>query len=190
MVGPRLFTVCFGFGLPPLPIAALAIAFAESGWLGARETNLRSYPKSKPQASQRSTASMNSRPFLVGLRSLRPRRWIAAALVPLLLFAQLATAAYLCPQVSQAMSQATAMPLNCEMANADPEQPALCQVHCEAGARASGNWTDFAHPPLALDSQPTWRLPSRANDLICAATPTAPLPGGPPLYLVHVVFRE
>lgn len=33
--GQRLFTLWFGLGLPPLVIGALAIAFAESGWLGA-----------------------------------------------------------------------------------------------------------------------------------------------------------
>lgn len=133
---------------------------------------------------------MSPRPVLVELRSLRPRRWIVAALVSVLLFAQLATAAYLCPQVSQAMSQATPMPPNCEMASADPTKPALCHAHCQAGTQASGISIDLAHSPLAFDSQPNWPLPLRANNLICPATPTAPPPGGPPLYLLHVVFRE
>ena len=35
LLGQRLFTLWFGLGLPPLVIGALAIAFAESGWLGA-----------------------------------------------------------------------------------------------------------------------------------------------------------
>lgn len=36
----RLFTLWFGLGLPPLVIGALAIAFAESWWLGAAASGI------------------------------------------------------------------------------------------------------------------------------------------------------
>ena len=120
----------------------------------------------------------------------RSRRWIVAALLPLLLFAQFATAAYRCPQLAQALSHSASMPVNCDPANADPDQPALCKAHCEADAQASGSTADFTSVVLAFDSHPAWRLPPRTMVAHRIATPNALPRGSPPLYLLHMVLRN
>ena len=131
---------------------------------------------------------MNQHPFR--LCRLRLRRWIVAALLPLLLFAQFATAAYLCPQLTQAVSQSAIMPVNCDQMNADPDQPSLCKAHCQANEQASGTTLDFAPSMLAFESHPAWRLPPRTMAGARVAPSNAPPRDGPPLYLLHMVLRN
>jgi hypothetical protein len=133
---------------------------------------------------------MNKHPFQFALRSLRSRHWIVAALLPLLLFAQFATAAYLCPQLSQALSQSASMPLNCDQMNADPDQLSLCKAHCQANGQASGSTSDLAPAMLAFESHPAWRLPARTIEATCVAASNALPRGGPPLYLLHMALRN
>jgi hypothetical protein len=70
------------------------------------------------------------------------RRCLSGTLVLVLLFAQLATAAYACPAVSPVeRAQAASMPCIGSMENGtlqsmDPDQAALCFEHCKAGAHA------------------------------------------------------
>jgi hypothetical protein len=68
------------------------------------------------------------------------RRWLSGTLVLAILFAQLATAAYACPahrEASGAAAQADPpMPCGQMMGSGmalDPEQPGLCQQHCQFG---------------------------------------------------------
>lgn len=127
-------------------------------------TNLDSHPKSNRHPVQVLMASMNNHPFRLALCRSRLRRWIVAALLPLLLFAQFATAAYLCPQFSQALSRSASMPMNCDPSNADPGQPTLCKAHCQANGQASGSMSDFAPAVLPFDSHPAWRVPARTTE--------------------------
>jgi hypothetical protein len=135
-------------------------------------------------------SSMNQHPFQFALRRLRARRWIVAVQLPLLLFAQFATAAYRCPQLSQPMSQSASMPAHCDPANADREHPGLCKAHCEANAQTSGSTPDFAPMVLAFDSHPAWHTPARTTTAPRIATSNALPRGGPPLYLLHMVLRN
>jgi hypothetical protein len=83
------------------------------------------------------------------------RRWLFGTLVPVLLFAQLATAAYACPAVDVDRAQATEMPCVGSMEDGtlqamDPEQAALCVEHCKSGSKAvdAGNAPVLASPAL------------------------------------------
>ena len=132
---------------------------------------------------------MSKHPFRLALYGPRFRRWIVAALVPLLLFAQSATAAYLCPQLTQALSQSASMPVYCDQA--DPDQPTLCRAHCQANGQASGSALDFAPAMLAFESHPAWRLPARRMiEAPRVATRHARPRGSPPLYLLYMVLRD
>jgi hypothetical protein len=124
------------------------------------------------------------------LHGLRSRRWIAAVLVPLLLFAQFATAAYLCPQLVLAVSPSASMPVSCDPMNADPDQPSLCKAHCQANGQASGTTLDFAPAMLAFGSHLAWGLPARTMLATRVVTSNAPPRGGPPLYLLHMALRN
>jgi hypothetical protein len=135
-------------------------------------------------------ASINKHPLrLVSCRP-RLRRWIVAALLPLLLFAQFATAAYRCPQLSQTLSPSASMPMNCDPANADPDQPTLCKAHCEAHSQANGSTPDFSPALLAFGPHPVWRPVVHDVAAPLIATPNAPPRGSPPLYLLHMVLRN
>lgn len=155
----------------------------------ARRTNAFSPLKSDPGGSKISYSFMRKHRLQFALCSLRSRRWIAAALLPFLLFAQFATAAYLCPQLTQAVSQSASMPVNCDTANADVDQPVLCKAHCEADARAAGSTADVVPPVLAFDSHPAWHMPARSMAVTRIAPPNELPRGGPPLYLLHRVLR-
>ena len=123
-------------------------------------------------------------------RRLRWRRWIVALLVPVLLFAQGATAAYLCPQIAQAMAESAPMPVDCDASNADPDQPALCQAHCVADAQANGSAPHFMPALLSFDPHPAWLMPARLNVATRVASRYAAPVSGPPLYLLHMVLRD
>ena len=68
-------------------------------------------------------------------------------LLAMLLFAQLATAAYACPAWQAAQATEARMP-GCDgmMGDGDPDQPNLCRAHGEAGAPAMGD-PGFELPP-------------------------------------------
>lgn len=149
----------------------------------------------------------------------RLRRWIASGLTLALLFMQMATAAYACPQRAQAgqasaMAEVTAdvtadmraesvasgMP-GCEgmagpMNQMDDELPQLCKAHCvkDAQGRAPSAVPDLQPNPAALNLLVGLVAPPTLllpPTLRCGHT-DAQLrpPGGPPLYLSLLILRN
>jgi hypothetical protein len=110
----------------------------------------------------------------------------------LLLAMQLATAAYACPAVAL-----PAMP-GCD-ANMpglmDPEQPQLCQAHCQQGSQTvQPTPADAAPPAPLLLAVLNWAevallpsLPARRRPMLASG---ASPPGAPPLYLCLLVLRN
>lgn len=131
------------------------------------------------------------------------KRWIFGGMAVLLLFMQLATAAYACPAELQALRAAdvqtamAAMPgCDGDMPRAmDLEQPQLCKAHCQQGEQVVGvapigDWT----PSPLLLAVIDWRQAALA-DLpparpFSAAPPGAAPPGSPPIYLSLLVLRN
>jgi len=128
-------------------------------------------------------------PKLRPVKTPRPR-WLAAWLVLVMLFAQLATAAYACPR--GLAEEPMAMPA-CHGAHADVDQPQLCKAHCEQGSQSVSpvvspdlstvpmllavlDWTPAA--PIALQAWPA------------ALHAGAPPPGSPPIYIALQVLRN
>lgn len=138
-----------------------------------------------------------------GLR--RHRGWLSGWLVAVLLFTQLATAAYACPQLAPAaadamaeMADMAAMP-DCSgnmPTRMDPDQPQLCKAHCEAGK------TSVNSQAAALDAPPAMAVGAALVgivDVADAAQLAASMPasaadgppaGAPPLYLSFLVLRN
>jgi hypothetical protein len=127
------------------------------------------------------------------------RRWLSGWLVLALLFAQIAMAAYACPQLGAAQQPAAVMPLSeCEgpahTSGIDEEDGLLCKASCEQGAqvvKASAGF-DTAQAAVVL-----YRAPSLSGrGLISPApAPTHPAfdrrpPGWPPVYLLHRALRN
>lgn len=121
------------------------------------------------------------------------RRWLATWLMLVMLFAQLATAAYACPH--GLADEDRAMPA-CHGAQAAPgvDLPQLCKAHCEQGSQSLGpsvvldlttvpmllavlDWTPAA-PAAALQA---WPVALHAG---------APPPGSPPIYIALQVLRN
>ena len=130
----------------------------------------------------------------------RPTRWLSGWLTALLLFVQVATAAYACPAVVaavQAPAEMAAM-AGCDgnMPRAmDPDQPQLCQAHCQQGSQAVQPTpaADAPSSPLllaVLDWTDAWLLRAQpagpAHEVSAGASP----PGSPPLYLRLLVLRN
>lgn len=129
------------------------------------------------------------------------RTWIATFVALCLLFAQLATAAYACPQllkhsVDLSDSEIVAMG-NCEsmsVSEMDKEQPGLCKAHCESGRQSHEFKSNI---DVQLTPMDIWwslalvlRSVPQSVGLTSAGTHTPERPpGSPPLYLVHQVFR-
>jgi hypothetical protein len=115
----------------------------------------------------------------------------------LLLCAQLATAAYACPALADvAAARMAAMP-GCDgkmSAAMDPEQPLLCQAHCQQGSQTLNAvpLLDAPVSPLLL-AVLDWRPTQPARDSAVARRPEraagAAPPGSPPLYLRLLVLR-
>lgn len=137
-----------------------------------------------------------------GWRSGWRSRWFSGWLVAVLLFTQLATAAYACPQLAPAAGDAdaemAAMP-DCEGSSAqrmDPDQPQLCKAHCDAGT------TSVNSQPAAPDAPPAMAIGAAllgTIDVADAAQLAASMPvsvadgppaGSPPLYLRLLVLRN
>jgi hypothetical protein len=128
------------------------------------------------------------------------KRWMSGSLVMLLLFMQLATAAYACPVELQALradAEMAAMP-GCEgimPPGMDAEQPQLCKAHCQqgeqvVGATPLGDWTAWPLLLAVID----WRQAARADlpyaGLYSGPPPGAMPPGSPPIYLSLLVLRN
>ncbi|WP_114968880.1 hypothetical protein [Rhodoferax ferrireducens] len=129
------------------------------------------------------------------------RTWIATFVALCLLFAQIATAAYACPQLlkqSVSMIDGNAVVMaDCDSMSAsqmDEEQPSLCKAYCESGLQSheSKNSADVQLTALDVLWSLVWifqpALESAALAVPVTQTPERP-PGSPPLYLVHQVFR-
>lgn len=128
----------------------------------------------------------------------RQFRGLCSSLVVVLLFAQIATAAYACPRVAADMPVAVKGMPGCDghMAGTmDSEQPQLCKAHCEQGQQTvNGQPTqDLATAPLLL-SVLDWSAATLAQlpalRLQTHAPSGAPPPGSPPLYLALLVLRN
>lgn len=130
----------------------------------------------------------------------RLRRWISSGVMLAMLFMQLATAAYACPQIEKArlaLAMATAMP-GCEgmAAQMDGEQPQLCKAHCNKDAQgmAAAALPDLQPNPAAVTLLMGTVEPVRVllPASIAAGHPASQLrpPGAPPLYLSLLVLRN
>ncbi len=128
------------------------------------------------------------------------RTWLSGSLIVLLLFTQLATAAYACPAallVSGAPAEWVEMP-GCDgnmTAPMDPEQPLLCQAHCQQGSQTVHQTPapDAPATPVllaVLDWTPAVLLPAPALGRMPVVTSGASPPGSPPLYLCLLVLRN
>jgi hypothetical protein len=132
----------------------------------------------------------------------RLRRMLCGWLGVVLLFAQLATAAYACPRSGAGAPTTVAaahMP-GCDgqmPTSMDPVQPQLCKAHCEQGSQTVNavSVVDLSSAPL-LVAVLDWSPRSQARTLPAigrrypAALAGAPPPGSPPLYLALLVLRN
>lgn len=131
--------------------------------------------------------------------SRRPTRWLSGWLIVVLLFAQLATAAYACPLPPAAAPSApmAAMP-GCDEhlpGALDPDQPQLCRAHCQQGAQTVGQPVapDLTAVPVllaVLDWTPAVVAVSPGAVPTAELVSGAPPPGSPPLYLSLLVLRN
>lgn len=128
------------------------------------------------------------------------KRWVSGGLVMLLLFMQLATAAYACPAELQALRAEAAMEAmpGCDgnmPRDMDAEQPQLCKAHCQqgeqvVGATPVGDWAPWPLLWAVIDWQQAARAdlpPARAWSSL---PPGAVPPGSPPIYLSLLVLRN
>jgi hypothetical protein len=144
------------------------------------------------------------------MRALRRHRgWLCGGLVAVLLFAQLATAAYACPQLASSSAESSAVAVAEEAAAAampdcaghgvaamDPDQPQLCKAHCEAGRSSVNSQPAVPDAPPVLATDAAW---VGVVDPAAAAERAASMPGAwadgppagsPPLYLSFLVLRN
>lgn len=137
------------------------------------------------------------------MRALRRHRgWLCGWLIALVLFSQLATAAYACPQLAPAPADAVAamaaMP-DCDgsmPASMDPDQPQLCKAHCEVGKTSVNSQVTAPDAPPALavgaalvgivDGADAAQLAARMPASVADGPPI----GSPPLYLSLLVLRN
>lgn len=126
------------------------------------------------------------------------RAWTATFVALCLLFAQMATAAYACPQLNPktadvamvAMVDCDAMPSS----QMDSEQPSLCKAHCQAGQQSQDSKGGVNVPTHATDV--LWSLvwvltpilESVGHEVFAAHAHERP-PSSAPIYLVNQVFR-
>jgi hypothetical protein len=134
----------------------------------------------------------------------RHRSWLSGWLVALLLFAQWATAAYACPQLTGGATQGdattamAAMP-DCtgSMPAMDPEQPQLCKAHCDIGQQSVQSGSTALDAPSAMAHggalMGVLRLADAAERAASMLPPTrwaGPPAGTPPLYISLLVLRN
>ena len=137
------------------------------------------------------------------MRALRRHRgWLSGWLIAVLLFTQLATAAYACPQLAPESADAAAamavMP-DCDgsmPASMDPEQPQLCKAHCEAGKTSVNSQlaAPDAPPALAGGAALVGMVDVVDAAQLAAAMPASVADGPPvgslPLYLSFLALRN
>lgn len=132
----------------------------------------------------------------------RPRAWLSGWLIAVLLFTQLATAAYACPQLAPAPADVAAameaMP-DCDGSTAvamDPDQPQLCKAHCEAGKTSVNSQAAApdAPPAMAVGAALVGIVDVADAAQLAASMPASvadgPPVGSPPLYLSFLVLRN
>lgn len=134
----------------------------------------------------------------------RLRNWLPGWLAALLLFTQLATSAYACPQLTQPADGGAVRAV--EMADMpdcagmptqmDPDQPQLCKAHCEAGNSSVNSQPSApdAPPAVAIAAAVVGVLDVARAAQRAAAMPASaahgPPAGAPPLYLSLLVLRN
>jgi hypothetical protein len=137
------------------------------------------------------------------MRALRGHRgWLSGWLIAVMLFTQLATAAYACPQLAlepgNAAATMAAMP-GCDgsmPASMDPDQPQLCKAHCEAGKTSVNSQVAApdAPPAMAVGAALVGSVDVAEAAQLAATMPASvaegPPPGSPPLYLSFLVLRN
>lgn len=130
--------------------------------------------------------------------SFRRRRRLPVLLILALLFSQLATAAYACPDYTKRAPESGAAMPECEGASGpaavDPDQPLLCKASCEDTAQNSGTsaGADLAHVSVLLYVLPPAAASDQDRRLPADVLPSLgePPPGWPPLYLFNRVLRN
>lgn len=137
------------------------------------------------------------------MRALRRHRgWLSGWLIVLVLFTQLATTAYACPQLSSAPDDAAAamaaMP-DCDGSmptSMDPDQPQLCKAHCETGKTSVNSQVTApdAPPAMAVGAALVGIVDVADAAQLAATMPASvadgPPVGSPPLYLSFLVLRN
>lgn len=131
------------------------------------------------------------------------RRWLCSWLGALLLFMQVAAAAYACPtgRVLPPAGDATAAMVDCDSHRNGHEpttQPLLCKAHCQQGtdtlqpSPANDGGAAPALPALVavLDWHPLAQLPGPRVAAAASLDAGAAPPGTPPLYLSLQVLRN
>jgi hypothetical protein len=130
--------------------------------------------------------------------SRRHRSWLSGWLIAVLLFSQLAMAAYACPQLAPAAADAAmaAMP-GCSgdmPVRMDPDQPQLCKAHCEAGQVSVNSQPAAPDAPLAVGAALVGIVDIADAAQLAASMPAAaadaPPAGAPPPYLAFLVLRN
>ena len=126
-------------------------------------------------------------------------RWLSAWVALALLFTQLATAVYACPQpdASAHVLSSTLGP-DCEgthpVSGMDLEDPLLCKASCEQNAQTAGTLVGLDAAQVAIllylapptsNREPVSHAAWRAHPAF-GQTP----PGWPPLYLFHRILRN
>jgi hypothetical protein len=123
----------------------------------------------------------------------RPSRFFAA-LVTLfsLLFAQLAVASYVCPQLPEVDHASVRMRDMPGCPGMDSRQPGLCAAHCDAGHQSLDAAAAPQVPPF-IACQLALVLPSLDSTSAVLAAPAASVPltrtTAPPLAIRHCCFR-
>ena len=132
----------------------------------------------------------------------RHRGRLSDWLIAVLLFTQLATAAYACPQLAPAPADAVAAMAamaDCDgnmPASMDPDQPQLCKAHCEVGQTSVNSQAAAPDAPAAMA---VGAALVGVVDVADAAQLAASMPvsvadgppvGSPPLYLSFLVLRN
>lgn len=126
----------------------------------------------------------------MSFRRYRHRRWIALIALLGLLFQQVATAAYACPNESDgaAMAVSAEMP-DCEQAAANDK--ARCQDHCHPQSASADHATQPSVPPALLPvttwlRAASWQPSAFAPAPVCEITARA---AAPPLSIQHCSFQ-
>ena len=130
-------------------------------------------------------------------------RGVARGLVGVLLFAQMAIAAYACPGLASAMASdmqrgdasvaaATVQMVNCDdmVGTMDPTSANLCAEHCKLGQQSDQAPTLNVPAAVLTALYATPLVPATAPPpRIAAATMSALVAASPPHAILHCVYR-